>query len=253
MAAKVKEDRLEIRPILVGKMRIGIIGASPMLLNPVGMKARRELLYPQGRKTRAAKAESLKHDPYEEYRASCYKFRDDDHPTRIYHPGSSFKKAMADMTADMKEASKASIFRLTWVDEYNVPIYGVPKLSMMVVRNADINRTPDIRTRPALFPWACAVTINFAEPLLSDGAIGTLLSNAGMFIGVGDGRQQKGGLDFGRFEVVPPNDPRLLKIMKDGGQAQQDAALKDPEFFDDESEDLYSWFYEELKGRKKAA
>jgi hypothetical protein len=77
------------------------------------------------------------------------------------------------------------------------------------------------------------------------------LGAAGVIIGVGDGRPEKGKLSFGKFRVVSADDRDLLAIMKSGGRKAQDAALADPEFYDLETRKLLTWFNEE-RGRRIA-
>ena len=122
---------------------------------------------------------------------------------------------------------------------------------MSVVRSADMNRTPDIRTRAILEHWAVPVVIQFVKPQMSEQAILQLLSNAGIIIGVGDYRQEKGKGSFGQFVVASKRE--CEPIVKSGGLKQQDAAIKNPKCFDADSEELLSWFQAEVVARGKGS
>ena len=74
-----------------------------------------------------------------------------------------------------------------------------------------------------------------------------------MVSGVGDFRQEKGKGNFGLFDLVGADDPTWRRIAKAGVRDAQDAALNDPEFFDEESQELFTWFEEEINRRGRKA
>jgi hypothetical protein len=121
---------------------------------------------------------------------------------------------------------------------------------MTIVRMADIARTPDIRTRAILPRWACKIDITYVMPQINAQNLSNLLGAAGMLSGVGDGRQEKGSLNFGQFRVTHPDDPEFVSITKEA-RVQQDRALNDPAMYDVESEELYQWYNQEIARRGK--
>jgi hypothetical protein len=195
----------------------------------------------------------MKHEPFQEFREAAYQF--DDHEagaTRLYQPASSIKAAIRDVAIDMIGARKAQIGRLTTVIGNKLPLYGAPVLNTMLVRSSDMNRTPDVRTLPVLRRWAIPnVTVRFVDSLIKRESIANLMANAGIIVGIGDGRPQHGYFDFGMWRLCADDDKELKEIMKIGGRAAQDKALAEPEFFDLESEKLITWFLSEQ--RKRAA
>lgn len=253
MAKKPASTSIEVLDIRTESITMAVVGESPFIFHRVSEKARQELLLPKGRRSAHDRAATLKHNPPQEFRDSAYRFpATSDAPTRCYMPATAFKRAIADAALDMPGAAKSQIGRLTWVTGTrgrDVEIYGVPKLHMAVVRSADINRTPDIRTRAMLLEWAAIIRVNYQVPLLNAKTVGQLAAASGFFIGVGDGRQQKGALDYGRFRLTTMDDPDLQRIMAEGGRAQQDAAFEAEEPADMETEELLSWFREEV-GRR---
>lgn len=252
--APVKADEISVLEIRQGQIEFCILGNSPLIYNRMAEKAKRELLMPKGRKTAADRAMSLKHNPIEEYRASVY--RQETGNTRLVFPAPGFKGAMATAALDLPGTKKSEIGRLVWVPRYSVEVYGIPQLFMSVVRSADMNRTPDIRTRAILPNWACRVTVSFVMPKLREQAIANLLAAAGVTVGIGDFRQEKGKGSFGQFSLVQPDDPEFLRVIAEGGRDAQDAALERPESYDAETAELLDWFSAEvvkLTGKKEIA
>jgi hypothetical protein len=233
-----------------GEMRIGIIGSSPLIYNAVSLKARQELLLPRTR-TRSQRATSLKHDPLEEYRNSVYRRRPfETGPTRLLFPCPAFKGALSTAALDLpSEVTKAKIGRLTWVLGDKLDVWGVPQMKMDIVRNSDMARTPDVRTRAILPQWGCAVRIRFMRPILNERVIQGLLRMGGWAVGIGDFRQEKGKGSYGQFDLCNVDDPEFQTVVADGGMAAQDAALRQPEFYDAETEELYGWFRDEIARR----
>lgn len=252
MAAKKQEKETEITVMEVqkGVIEFCVLGSTPIILNRVSEKAQRELLLPRGKKkTEADRSASLKHDPIEEYRASPYVSNDPKSPTLLMVPSTAFKGALRSAALDMQGASKAQIGRLVYVPGAYVALWGVPQLSMMITRNADINRTPDVRTRAIVPEWACRVRMEFIKPILREQTVINLFAAAGLMRGIGDYRPEKGAGDYGQFRLVGKDDADFVRIMKTGGRAAQQAAMNEPHPFDEESADLLSWFEAETKRR----
>ena len=240
---------VDVMQVVRGGINVCVLGSSPLILNRMSEKAKRELLMPKGKKTAVEKATSLKHNPIEEYRASAYRINAGDSPTLLAALSTSFKGAMATAALDLPGTKKAQIGRLTYVNGDYVPIYGVPQLFMSIVRSADMNRTPDVRTRAIVAKWACYLSITYIRPLMREQAVSNLLAAAGMSIGVGDWRPEKGKGNYGQFELVSSDDPRFLEIVANGGREAQIEALENPTCYDDETASLLGWFDEELARR----
>lgn len=246
-----KKDQTEISVMEVTQQRVDycVIGKTPIILNRMSEKAKNELLFPKGRKSPAEKARSLKHDPFAEFRNSPYRLPNDDDPTLLAHLATAFKKAIAGAALDIPGATKAQISRLMWVEGEKLPIYGIPKLFMSVTRSADMNKTPDIRTRAIIPEWAARVTISFSTPMLKETVVSNLFAAAGMIQGVGDWRNEKGSGTFGQFELVSEDDERFQRIVNEGGRQAQIKAMESAEPYDIDSEDLLSWFVAEADRR----
>lgn len=247
MAGK-KDSEIQILEINTGRIEFCVLGKTPLILNRMSEKAQRELLMPKGRKNAAEKASSLKHDPLQEYRASVYRDPKATAPTYLLMMSTAFKGALRSAAMDLPGSSKAQIGRLTFVEGQYVSIYGVPQIFMSVTRSADMNRTPDIRTRAIVPEWACRLAVTFVKPILREQAVANLLAAAGITMGVGDFRPEKGKGNFGQFELVSEDNADFQRIMQLGREPQV-AALESPEAHDAETEDLLAWFDVELKRR----
>lgn len=250
-ATKKAETEIDVARITLAETAVWILGTSPLLMNRLAEKARQELLLPSPRKNQAQKASTLKHRPYDEYRSSVYRQTDGDGPTRLVFPGGGLRKAIASAALDIPGATRAQVGRLVRVAESNLSVYGVPKIYCAIIRQGGINKTPDVRTRAILPEWCARATIRFAFPLLKQPTVFNLLEAAGEFIGIGDGRGEKGSsLSCGCFRIATADDMEdVERICAAGGRAAQDRALAEPEHFDYETEELLGWFDDELARR----
>lgn len=247
-----KSPEIQVITLQQEEMTFCILGITPFYCNRVSEKAKRQLLFPSGRMSAAQKADNLKHDPLKEFRDSPY-LRKGPGPTRIMMLATAFKAAIAETAVRMPTSvAKTEINCLAYVVDEYVPIWGVPRLDMAVVRSADIAKTPDIRTRAKISQWASRVTVRYTLPMLRGNAVAQLLASSGMIMGIGDFRQQKGKGNNGLFQIVSDDDPRYLAVINDGGMEAQDAALENPECSNAETEDLFSWWNEEFARRRDA-
>lgn len=250
MATKsASNEEIQIIQINTGTITVAVVGTTPLILNRMSEKAKRELLMPAPKKTAADKASNLKHNPLEEFRASPVRLRDAGAPTLLAVPSTAFKGAMRTAALDLPGAKKSQIGRLTYIPGEFVGVFGVPEIYSTIVRSADMNRTPDVRTRCIVPKWAALLNITFVKPIMREQAIANLLAAAGITVGVGDFRPEKGAGNYGQFEVVGADDERLIELMRTGGRAAQAAAMDDPQAYDEDTEELLSWFDVEVRRR----
>lgn len=254
MPAKAAESelRISINPVHTREIRVALIGTSPIILNRLSEKARHELLLPRGRKDAARRQSELKHDPIEEFRAAPYCLASDESPSLLAVMSSAIKGAMMTAALDLPGAKKAQIGRLVYVQGDFTPIFGLPKLFMSITRSADMNRTPDVRTRAIVPAWAALATVRFVTPILDESSVLNLISAGGVTAGIGDWRPEKGKGSYGQFRVTTPDDPEFTRIAVDG-RAAQNEAMDAPEAYDQETEDLLGWFTGEVVVRGKKA
>lgn len=260
MPVSKSNGEIVIQATVKEKLEVYILGTKPLLCNRLSEKAQHELMLPKPRGSGRG-GTNLKHDPYEEYARSPYRLPDlledgKPSPTLIAVMASTFKGAMMTAALDQPEAKKAQIGRLVWVDANNLnltPIYGVPKLFMSVTRSADINHTPDIRTRAILPEWAAFITVSYLSPNIRANSVANLLGMAGLTAGIGDWRPEKGKGSYGQF-VIANDDPKLMakwqQIVASGGRkVQRDALDVNPVPYDNETRDLLGYFTTEASRR----
>ena len=246
------DTSIEIQQIKTGRVGMCIRGTTPLIFNSMNAKVMRDLLLPKGKKTTAEKASTLKHDPRAEFERSMNRYDGNSNPTRLFLPSTAFKKAAMTAALDLPGAKKSEIGRLLYINGAQISIWGVPKLFMSVVRSADMNRTPDVRTRAILDEWCCVLDVSFNLVKLRTQPVINLFSAAGITSGVGDFRQEKGAGSFGQFEICGSEDADFLRVQKSGGMLVQGAAIKAAAPYDGETAELLTWFDSEVKRRGAA-
>lgn len=238
-----------IKDIKRSSMTVKIIGTSPIILNRMSQKAWFELLAPK-KKTAADRANNLKHDPLREFRDSPYMIEDPKASTAIGVMASGFKKAMATAAMRIGGAKKTEISQLVYVPGELINVYGLPRVFMAVTRSADMNRTPDIRTRCIVPEWAIELPVTWVDGTLNTSSILNLLNSAGFVCGVGDWRQEKGSGSFGSFTLVTEdNEAEFNRIKAEGGRKAQLEALANPVAYNNETAGMLEWFANEIKAR----
>lgn len=242
---KAEAGTLHIDALKQGRVTLRMIGTTPLYFNAMSAKAKRTLLIGGGKKTAAEKKE-LKHDPEQEFRDSVY--RQPGGPTLLGFPAPGVKGAMATAALETPGVTKTSVQRLIFLPQQRVNIWGKPLLKMDVVRSADMNKTPDVRTRAFLPRWCAEVDIAFVTPTLSVHSVVSLLANAGVIVGIGDFRQEKGRGSYGTFAVAGDDLGDWSDYWSEvtaEGRAVQEAAMADPEFADEETAELMEMLSDE--------
>lgn len=242
---KAEAGTLQIDALKQGRVTLTLVGTTPFFFNAMSAKAKRSLLIGGGKKT-AAERRELKHDCEEEFRDSIYRMPGGE--TLLGFPAPGVKGAMATAALETPGVTKSSVQRLIFLPQDKIRMWGKPFLRMDVVRSADMARTPDIRTRAFLPRWVAEVDIAFVMPTLSTHAIVSLLSNAGVIVGLGDYRQEKGRGSFGTFAVTGPDGgdwSEYIASVKAEGRAVQEAAMANPEPADQDTQDLLDMLHDE--------
>jgi len=257
--AAPKELEATILEVKRARLTMYVVGETPLIVHAMSAKAKEELLFPGRKKNNAEKLTTLKHDPIEEYRACFDRASRDDAKTAILAKATWFKGAMMTAALDQPGVFKSTIGRLCWVyGDYSsdmIHLYGIPQLHMSVVRQAGMNKTPDIRSRPILSRWCCEVTVGYSVPLIAERDVVNLLAAGGITSGVGDWRVQKGSGSFGSYRVAAADDEEVLQIMATGGREAQLAAIEAPTSYNEETDDLIEYFNRtsETRGLRKVS
>jgi hypothetical protein len=234
--SKKEQTELHIDRLKQGRLTLRMVGTTPMYFNSMSVKAKRDLLLGGGRKTKAERA-NIKHHPEQEFRDSLYRKSHGD--TLLCFPAPGVKGAMATAALATAGITSTDVKRLIFLPETHIQIWGTPYLKMDVVRSADMNKTPDIRTRAYLPRWCAEVSIAFVQPTLNAYSLASILTNAGTIIGIGDFRQEKGGEE---------TSPLWDTLMNEGREAQQ-IAYDNPVPADDDTAELLAFYHEEVLRR----
>jgi hypothetical protein len=267
MAIKQKEivepsaQELQISQFKKGRVRLRMVGTTPLYFNSMSVKTMRELAAPK-EKTKGKNHAGMKHNPIKEFYDSAYKKEFGE--TLLCFPSPGVKAAMATAALETENVTKASVQRLIFMPQTHIQIWGKPQLKTDIVRTADMKRTPDIRTRCYLPRWCAEIDIAYIQPTLSAYGIVSLLSNAGAIIGIGDFRQEKGRGSYGTF-VVGTDEETWTDVMPDGSSPQQlwdelmlegrdvqQAAMDNPEYADETTADLVEYVKSETARRYDA-
>ena len=237
---------MEIHALKQGRIKLRMIGQTPMYFNSMGAKAWRDLLVGGGKKT-AAEKKNIKHNPEQEFRDSVYKKSTGD--TYLCFPAAGVKGAMATAALETEGIKKTSVQRLIFLPESQIQVWGKPYLKMDIVRSADMNKTPDVRTRAYLPNWCAEVDIKFVTPTLSAFSIVSLLQNAGTIVGIGDFRQEKGRGSYGTFSVASSEEmgeqEEIWDDITQEAREVQELAMEYPECADDQTRELMQFIQEE--------
>jgi hypothetical protein len=246
---KAEAGSLHIDALKQGRVTLRMIGTTPLYFNAMSVKAKRTLLIGGGKKT-AAERKELKHDPEQEFRDSVY--RQSSGETLLCFPAPGVKGAMATAALETPGVTKTSVQRLIFLPQQRINVWGKPYLKMDVVRSADMAKTPDIRTRAYLPRWCAEVDIAFVAPTLSVHSVVSLLANAGVIVGIGDFRQEKGRGSFGTFAVSGDDLGDWADdwaAITAEGRLVQEAALDAPDVADDETAELMAIMSDERMRR----
>jgi hypothetical protein len=246
--AATQNSEIHIQELKQGIIHLRIIGTQPLFQNRMSAKVKQGLLVGSRKKTKVERLE-IKHNPLQEFRDSAEVISGG--PTALGLRVTAVKSAMCSAAIETAGLTKAGTQRLLFMPGDHAALYGVPQLRMDIVRSADINRTPDIRSRAFLPKWGAELDIRFIIPQLTAGAVVTLLNNAGLLIGVGDFRQEKGKGAFGSFRVIGDGtmDPEWGELVRNHGRDAQEAALANPEPADDETATLLDFYLGERQKR----
>lgn len=248
MAKKVVEQEIVVPELRRGIVRLRIIGETPMFQNRMAAKAKQQLLV-GGRKKTAADRAQIKHHPVVEFRDSMERIGHG--PTALGLRVVAMKAAMCTAALETAGITKTSAQRLLFMPGDLTSLYGVPQLRMDVVRSADINRTPDVRTRAFLPKWGAEIEIHHVLPQLPVSSVVTLACNAGVLVGLGDFRQEKGKGAFGSFRVITADmqDDEWDDLVANHGREAQQQAIDEPDYADEDTAELMEYFHGEQKRR----
>jgi len=167
-----------------------IKGTSPLLVHAWSVKSKEQM---RGKQQGAVKSRKREiRDPQAEYEASMY--RDGD---RYLMKSAAFRLAAVSAVRGVDGITMTEMRQHFYCPDEFVEIAGSPVMREDIVRVS--NGQPDLRYRAEFFPWACKLPMRYNAGAISPEQVANLLLQAGMWVGVGEGRVEKGGTN-GCFE-----------------------------------------------------
>lgn len=182
------------------RIRVPIIGTTPLIVHNFSQKAKQQMLdAQQGRKT-----PKVARDPEAEYEAAFYRLHDG-----YGFPVTAFKAATVGAARfygkdiNMTQLRQFMFFHGEMSDrdpQQLVPIVGEPKMREDVVRLGGPSRSADLRYRPEFRDWSTVLEVTYVKSSLTRDSVLSLIDAGGMGIGVGEWRPEKRG-EYGCYAV----------------------------------------------------
>ena len=224
---EIEQTVVKVQPLNIGRLTFNLKGTSPLVVHNFGDKSRRQMLEAQMSTNKAKKEPRC---PTEEFLDAFYVL-DDDLPQPTVNPETKQK--------DYKEKEVAKFLKTT---KFVLPITGFKNAVISACRNTDFTmtqmkqtlffsgiehhdwavieseappimdsricrlagaaRTPIERFRPMWNQWSTKVNVEFDANLMTPDQVANIVSIAGYYVGVFEGRPERSSLGWGRFELV---------------------------------------------------
>src|SRR3990167_3822488 len=200
--AKTKRGQFEKLSILEGT--ICIVGDAPLMLNRFSAKAGYQML---ANMMGVASSGREKREPEMDFIRAC-QFAEDDH---MGVSAIALKKCAvrgAKITGMMDMVDARCSFRVVADAHMCIPVFGKFVMDQSMVRNS--GGTTDIRFRPRADEWAMDVKVRYNSRAITPDQIAQLLEAGGFGVGLGEWRQEKGGV-YGTFEVDVPEAVEAIR------------------------------------------
>lgn len=205
--AKQSDGKMAIPMLNTGKMRLTLVGDSPLIVHSWSVKAKKEMLDKQTKKAKQAKEAK---NPEQDFMDSLYRIEGGG----FGFPSVGFKAAAVTACTSVDGITKVAARQAFHVlgelarvkMAYNekemkidlARIEGEPEMREDMVRIG--MGTADIRYRPQFMPWKTTLTVKWNRSTLSVEQIVNLFNIAGFGVGVGEWRPEKDGTN-GMFHV----------------------------------------------------
>lgn len=202
-------EGVHVDQIGVERLRVPILGTSPLCVHRFSEKAKRQMLDAmQGRKS-----PKQPKDPNAEYEAAFYRFEDGGYG----HPAVAFKKASVGAARFYGKDVKMTELRQFMffggqmgVDGIQlVRIDGEPQQREDVVRVG--NNGADLRYRPEFREWQAVLDVVYVKSALTRGSVLSLIDAGGMGVGIGEWRPEKNGT-FGTYRIDPDKEIEVMEV-----------------------------------------
>ena len=191
-----------------------IVGMTPLICHAWSEKARRQMLEKHVKATKAGKEIR---DPHDEFMRSLYHLEDGSYG----FPAMAVKKCIWQAAHKDKGITKTAIQGGFWIDAEwqqvrpalagaacNMPIcriYGSdPEMREDMVKiGSGLTKTAALAYRGSFNIWAMKINGRINPAVLTAEALGAMIADSGMAVGIGEWRNDKMGM-FGAFRLAEP-------------------------------------------------
>lgn len=188
---------IELPKLEIQRVRIRVIGDSPLIMHKWSDKAKEMMRMKQQKK--ATQGREAK-DPQRDFEDSIHRL-DDGRPG---FPAIGFKAAAVTACTSIAGVTKVAARQAFHILGDLVPIIGpAPTMREDMVRIG--MGVADIRYRAEFWPWSADLEISYNTRALSIEQIMNLLNTAGFGVGVGEWRPERDG-QFGRFHCAADDE-----------------------------------------------
>ena len=190
---EVEQVRLKEPPITI--VEIELEGVTTYIPHQAGEKVKASIIDRQGR-------DKVKQKEKRDLDAECEDCFYRNAEGKLYIPGPAFARSLLSVSADFDGVSGAEIKRnIRILSDECLLKHGKIEPRIDRVLLAGIGRVMDVRKRPYIHDWRTKVTVQFNANKFTTQEILTLFQAAGMCVGVGDWRPEKGG-NHGMWKVA---------------------------------------------------
>lgn len=211
MSTIKKEEKIELKNVVVKSMQITIIGDSPLLMRRFSEKAKQQLLDIQ---TKKAKTIKEIRDPWADMIDGLNWLT----PMPENKTEEGFNEAIANgakfgfPAVGLKQSAISAAYRaglsknkvelqgLFHIPEEFIVIEGIPEMREDYVKIPKTGAA-DLAFRGEFKQWKSTFTINYIDGIYSIEQIINFINLGGFTVGIGEWRPEKGG-SFGRFHVA---------------------------------------------------
>jgi hypothetical protein len=205
---KQGDAEIQIDRIALERIKVPILGTTPLLIHRFAEKAKRQMLdNMQGRKSPKEPK-----NPEGEYEAAFYRLADGTpgFPVLAFKASTVGGARFYGTQVTMKGLKQCLFLRGETGDDGRAltRIVGEPQMREDVVR---VGRGgTDLRYRPEFREWKTSLDVTYVTSSLTRGSVLSLIDAGGMGVGVGEWRPEKDG-DFGCYRVDPDRAVEVVK------------------------------------------
>lgn len=217
-ASKTQNGPIELGKLERKAFHVYIIGETPLIVHAWSVKAITEMLAKQ----MGQKLPRFPKRPVQDFYASIYRMDAGGYG----FPATAIKRALVDTVTSMsKEITKIAARQALFVPSgrgtaqsalsgMKVPIQLIdlysPNAPQMREDMVKLNgKIPDLRYRAEFFPWAMRFDVIFNTKVVSASTVANLLDTAGFACGLGEWRNEKGGVN-GQFRLAAPAEQKMI-------------------------------------------